>query len=174
MGTNTFDMARLIAQLIHHEGERLQHYRDSVGKVTIGVGRNLTDVGIRPHEVQSLGLTNETAIAKGINRNQSRQMLMSDIGHVLSQLDAALNWWRGLDPVRQRVLIDMGFNMGITTLKGFKTTLKLIKQGKWQEAADAMLRSKWAKQVGQRAIRLAQMMRTGREPADIPSPSLNG
>lgn len=138
--------ARLIEQLRLHEGERRQPYRDTVGKLTVGIGRNLDDNGLRRDEIEYL--------------------LANDIADARRELDRYLPWWRGLDPIRQRVLIDMMFNMGPGGpqrggLLSFVNTLSNIRQGRYAEAADMMLASKWAQQVGRRAVRLATMMRTG-------------
>jgi lysozyme len=131
----------LLDQLVAHEGLRLKPYRDTVGKLTIGVGRNLDDVGISKGE--ALGL------------------LSNDVERVMEQLDQAIPWWAKLDGVRRAVLIDMGFNMGLGGLLGFKQTLSAVQSGDYQGAADGLLASKWATQVGQRAQDLARMMRTG-------------
>lgn len=141
MTITTFDMATLLAELKRDEGVRLKPYTDTVGKLTIGVGRNLTDVGISDDECTAL--------------------LQNDIDKVLSQLDRSLPWWRKLDPVRQRVLVNMAFNMGMTGLLTFKNTLAAVQSGSYAAAAAGMLASKWATQVGARAERLADMMRTG-------------
>lgn len=136
----------IIDLLIDHEGLRLKPYRDSVNKLTIGIGRNLDDVGL--------------------TENEARYLLANDLGRVRMELDDALPWWRNLDDVRQMVLIDMGFNLGVLTPPGeaklltFVTTLGLIRDGRYSEAADQMLKTKWAAQVGKRAKRLAAMMRT--------------
>lgn len=135
------DRARLTADLIRDEGVRLRPYRDTVGKLTIGVGRNLDDVGI--------------------SRLEAETLLQNDIAKVEAQLDAALPWWRSLDDDRQRVLANMAFNMGINGLLGFKNTLELIHTGRYLDAAQRMLETKWAHQVGVRAQRLALMMRDG-------------
>ncbi len=132
----------LLAELIRDEGERLKPYRDTVGKLTLGVGRNLDDVGITQEE--------------------SRFLLVNDVARVERDLDRALPWWRSLDEVRQRVLANMAFNMGIAGLLGFKRTLSLIQAGSYTEAAAAMAESLWHRQVGQRAVRLETMMRDGR------------
>jgi len=138
--------ARLIEQLRLHEGERRKPYRDTVGKLTIGIGRNLDDNGLRRDEIEYL--------------------LANDIADARADLDRYLPWWRGLDPVRQRVLIDMVFNMGMGApnrggLLSFVNTLSEIRRGNYGIAADMMLASKWSAQVGRRAVRLATMMRTG-------------
>lgn len=138
---SSFDMPTLLAELKRDEGVRLKPYTDTVGKLTIGVGRNLSDVGISDDECTA--------------------MLENDISRTAASLDAKLPWWRDLDPVRQRVMLNMCFNMGIAGLMTFVNTLAFIKSGNWSAAANGMLASKWATQVGARAQRLAQMMRTG-------------
>lgn len=131
----------LKSELKRDEGVRVKPYRDTVGKLTIGVGRNLDDVGISEAEADFL--------------------LETDIARAVASLDKNIPWWRALTDSRQRVLINMAFNMGIGSLLGFKNTLSMIQSGRYSEAADAMLESKWAKQVGDRANRLAEMMRIG-------------
>lgn len=138
---STEEELKLIEQLIFHEGEERFPYVDTVGKITIGVGRNLTD--------------------RGLSRDEVRFLLKNDIDLCKADLDMHLPWWRNLNEVRQRVLIDMCFNLGITRLMGFKTTLALIEAGEYQAASLQMLRSKWAKQVKGRALRLAKMMEEG-------------
>ncbi|MBN3500929.1 glycoside hydrolase family protein [Burkholderia cenocepacia] len=135
-----FDRSALMAELTRDEGRRLKPYLDTVGKTTIGVGRNLTDVGISDAECDTL--------------------LSNDIDRTVAWLDRSLSWWRQLDPVRQRVVINMAFNMqgGLLT---FTNTLAAMKRGDYAAAADGMLASKWAGQVGARATRLASMMRSG-------------
>lgn len=129
------------SELIRDEAMKLKPYRDSVGKLTIGVGRNLDDVGI--------------------SQVEAAQMLDSDIRRTADALDKALPWWRGLDEVRQRVLLNMAFNMGVAGMLGFKHTLAAVQTGKYADAAAEMLDSKWAQQVGSRAQRLADMMIKG-------------
>lgn len=132
---------RLARQLIHDEGLKLKPYRCTAGKLSIGVGRNLDDRGIT--EPEALGL------------------LENDIDFFSGQCRKAIPFFASLDDVRQEVLVNMAFNMGLATLLTFKNTLALIASGKYEEAADAMLHSKWATQVGDRAKRLADMMREG-------------
>ena len=136
----------LEAMLLRHEGLRLKPYRDTVDKLTIGVGRNLTDVGI--------------------TRDEALVLLRGDIARTQAALDAALPWRAALDPVRGRVLVDMAFNLGVARLLGFGVMLAAARAGEWAEAADAMLRSRWAGQVGRRAQELAVEMHTGRSLAD--------
>lgn len=128
-------------QLLRHEGLRLFPYVDTVGKLTIGVGRNLTD--------------------RGVTREEAMSMLAGDIDRCVAELFAALPWFGALDPIRQRVLVDMDFNMGLTHLLGFRHTLSAIETGDYELAAERMLESLWARQVGERAHRLARMMKLG-------------
>lgn len=134
---------KLLKQLDLHEGLELKPYKDTVGKLTIGVGRNLTD--------------------RGITKDEAYYLLRNDVAIVITELDKNLNWWKSLDEVRQRVLADMCFNLGISKLLGFKNTLELIRKGDYEAASSAMLNSLWAKQVKGRAARLANMMRTGKD-----------
>lgn len=132
---------KLVEQLIDFEGEKFKPYKDTVGKVTIGVGRNLTD--------------------KGISKAESRVLLHNDIADAVFDLDKNLPWWDSMTEARQRVLADMCFNMGITTLLTFSNTLSLMKKGDYAGAAAAMRESHWASQVGRRADALAGMMERG-------------
>jgi lysozyme len=141
------DRAAMIRQLRLHEGERLKPYRCTAGKLTIGVGRNLED--------------------RGITAEESAYLLGNDIARFEAELFRALPWASSLDDVRQRVLLDMAFNMGMAGLLTFKNTLATIKAGDFEKAAGMMLESKWAKQVGQRAERLSRMMFTGKEPREL-------
>jgi len=135
---------RLKIQLVRHEGLKLKPYKDTVGKVTIGVGRNLDDVGITSEEAMLL-LENDIAkCAKGLRDN--------------------LPWFEQLDEVRQRVLLDMAFNLGINGLLKFKKTLGFVQAGEYGLAATEMLHSQWAEQVGIRSSTLSYMMRVGKDP----------
>lgn len=134
----------LIDELIRDEGEILHAYTDSLGYITIGVGRLI-----------------DKRRGGGISKEESRYLLSNDIKAKSHDLDKRLPWWRDLSPVRQRVLLNMAFNLGIGGLLGFKNTLAAIREGDYERAERSMLASKWAKQVGMRANRLAEMMRKG-------------
>jgi len=132
---------KLAAQLTVDEGRKPRIYVDTVGKITGGVGRNLTDRAFSEDEIDL--------------------MLKNDIAMVAKQLDQKMPWWRQMNDARQNVLANMCFNMGINALVGFVNTLAAMKAGQYDVAAKGMLASKWASQVGDRAIRLAKVMRTG-------------
>jgi lysozyme len=135
-------MSDLITQLKRHEGLRLKPYQCTADKMTIGYGRNLDDVGISQAEAETL--------------------LTNDIARAETQLLKALPWVKQLTQTRREVLINMAFNLGIVGLLKFKMTLSHIRAGRYASAADEMLKSRWALQVGKRANELAEQMRTGK------------
>ena len=123
----------LVSELTTDEGLRLRLYTDTVGKVSIGVGRNLTD--------------------RGISHDEAGVMLLNDISLVVMQLDAQMSWWRTLDASRQRVMINLGFNMGVPTLATFGTFLDLMQKHDFPGAADDLQGTKWYDEVGERGPR---------------------
>ena len=136
----------LVALITKHEGRRLLPYTDSVGKLTIGVGRNLTDTGISMAECD-LMLANDLEIAA-----HQAAGVVGDL--VFSALSAP----------RQAALIDMAFNIGAQRLSLFTKLLAAIHLGNWQAAHDEALNSKWASEVGSRAQDVASMLLTGQWP----------
>ena len=147
----------LIKELRRDEGEVLKAYKDTLGYWTIGIGHLIDPArGANP---SPFGVD----LRKGfpITKNQSELLLLQDIKAKADDLDKRLPWWRSLTDARQRVLLNMAFNLGINGLMGFKKTLAMISVGNYQGAADEMLRSTWAKQVKGRANRLADMMVQG-------------
>ncbi len=136
-------MDRIKEQLVRHEGLRLKPYHCTAGKLTIGIGRNLDD--------------------SGISQSEAYVMLINDIMNCEKQLQSKIpDIYNSLDEVRKSVLLNMCFNLGINGLLGFKNTLVFVKAGDWERAANNMLVSKWAKQVGRRAIELSELMRKGK------------
>ena len=138
---------RFIKQMRFHEGVRNKVYKDHLGIETVGVGRNLVDRGLSDEEVDYL--------------------LGNDITIVENELDNGLSWWRDLDEVRQRALADLAFNMGLPRLHGFVKMLDALQRRDYHAAADELLDSKYAKQVGERSNRVAEMIRTGADSTDF-------
>lgn len=139
---DTFDMAALIHELERDEGRSAKPYIDTDGKISTGVGRNLTDNGLQDDEIDLL-------------RDH-------DIATTAADLDRHLLWWRTLDPVRQRVLINMCYNLGYPKFSKFVLFLRAVEDHRWDDAAYQMGASRWAGQVGNRALRLQGMMRSGK------------
>ncbi len=135
------DFNALREQVKTDEGLRLKPYTDTIGKLTIGYGRNLTDIGISAAEAQ--------------------QLLDHDLELTVAQLTRVHPDMLMLDPVRQIILSNMAFNMGVAAIGGFHQMWAAIDREDWAGAAAAMLDSAWAKQVGARALRLATAMRRG-------------
>jgi len=139
------DRERLLEEIKLDEGCRLLPYRDTEGVWTIGWGHTGDNVG--PGIIWGQGMAD--------------QMLDHDIEIAIGSLDAHLPWWKELDDVRQNVLADMCFNIGITKLLKFEHMLAALEAHDFAHAADQMRLSLWAKQVGDREVRLERMMRSG-------------
>jgi len=134
-------MNNLLDQLKRHEGMELKPYKCTSDKLTIGIGRNLEDVGISEKEAEML--------------------LQNDVQQVTAQLKEKFPWVLQLDEVRFAALINFTFNVGIGTASKFVNAMALLKAGNYDTAADEFLDSRWAKQVGQRAIEVTEQIRTG-------------
>lgn len=125
------------------EGLRLKPYKCSAGKTTIGYGRNLEDVGISKLEADYL-----------FNADWNRAV--QDAMRICKDYDID---YKQLIEQRFYVLTDMCFNMGYARTKAFKKMLTALKKGLYEDASKEMLDSMWAKQVGNRAIKLAHLMK---------------
>ena len=131
----------ILEQLRRDEGVRLKPYRDSVGKLTIGCGRNLDD--------------------NGISADEANLLLVNDVSHASGILAQVLPWSQGLDEARLGALTNMVFNMGMGAVLQFKNFLAAMQAGNYEDAAREMLLSKWADQVPSRANRLSIQISTG-------------
>lgn len=139
-------------QLIGGEAIRLTVYDDATGRPirkgsvvqghpTIGVGRNLA--------------------GKGLSMAETMYLLDNDIAECLGDLVNSFPWFERLDPVRQRVLLDMRFNLGPKGFRSFRRMLQAVGEGRYSEAADHMQASAWFGQVKTRGVKLVHMMRKG-------------
>ena len=132
---------QLIEELKRDEGVVLTLYQCSAGKNTIGVGRNLDD--------------------RGITDDESDYLLSNDIDICIEELTNAFPWFVDLSDTRQRVMINMCFNLGLPSLMGFKNFLAAMEAEDWETAGVEMLDSKWAIQVGPRSTRLKDLVLEG-------------
>lgn len=144
---------RLRESLIRHEGKRLKPYLDCCGKpwrecicavkgkLTIGVGRNIDDIGLSDPEAMLL--------------------LSNDIERVLNLAVNHLAWFKSLSMPRQDVVLEMVFNLGLSDFLEFKSMISAITRGDFGRAADEMISSHWYQQIGARAQDLAKVMRSG-------------
>jgi len=134
-------MSKLIETLRRHEGVKNTLYKCTSDKWTIGVGRNLEDVGLSEEEIDML--------------------LLNDIVRTKELMDDYIPWHSDLDEIRQEALINFVFNVGIGTTMKFKNAMAALEEHDYDTAATEMLDSNWAKQVGSRAIEITQMIKTG-------------
>ena len=132
---------KLKDQLLINEGLRLFPYKCTSGKTTIGIGRNLEDIGITEDEAYNL--------------------LETDIKRVQRQIDKMWPHWRMMNEPRQAALINFVFNVGIGTAQKFKNAMEALKQEDYDTAAAEFLDSRWAEQVGKRADQITEQFRTG-------------
>ena len=157
-------------QLILHEGLKLKPYKCPAGKWTIGVGRNLEDVGLSKEEQFKLLGTHslsrieviDVLLERNITEDDAIYLLENDIEKCTTDVKT-FPWFEKLDVVRQKVIVDMRFNLGLAGLKGFRKMLEALEQGDYAKAAAEMQDSKWFFQVGSRGERLVEMMRTGKD-----------
>jgi len=139
--SDTFDMSAMRDELTRDEGRRRFPYYDQGSRITVGIGHNLTDNGLNDASIDFV--------------------FGEDIHAAAVDLDHNLPWWRTLDPVRQRVLLNLDFNMGWKVFSQFARFFSAVHQQRWDDAAMELIASRWAVQVGERARRLETMMRTG-------------
>jgi lysozyme len=137
---DTYDRAALEAELQRDEGVVYTMYKDTRGFWTIGVGHNL-----------SITQSQFTVDA----------LFTDDCNGAEASLDAHWPWWRNLDQIRQRVMLNMMFNLGSSGLSEFPKFLAAMQSGDWATAAAEMQDSLWWSQVGQRAVRLQYMVLNG-------------
>lgn len=123
-----------------YEGLNLHLYTCPTGHLTIGYGHNLEN---------------------GISPQTAAFILQEDMQNAQKAVEKEWAWWKELNEVRQFVLTDMCFNMGLAKLRTFKKFLSAARRGDYTAAASEMLNSRWAVQVGYRARELAEMMQTG-------------
>lgn len=137
------EKAELRALLTRHEGYRRHPYHCSAGKLTIGVGRNLTDVGI--------------------DEEEARYLLDRDILACVADL-ASFPWFEALTPARRHALIDVRFQLGPQGVRGFRRMLDAFARSDYDTAAAELLDSKYAREdTPARAQEVAAMLRTGQE-----------
>lgn len=133
--------ASLREHLKVEEGLRLKPYQDTVGVLTVGYGHAIGRIGI--------------------SRNIAELLLDEDIDRAVADCDLWWKGWRDLDPVRQEVVLAAVFQLGLGTWLDFKATRRAIVEGRYSDAADGLLDSRWATQTPARVKRLAHMLRTG-------------
>lgn len=131
---------KLRQMLINNESYRQFPYSDTTGHMTIGIGRNLTD--------------------RGISNSEAIYLLDEDISYFSEKLNHYLPFFHDLSENRQLALINLCFNVGIQGFLNFREMILALEARDYERAATEMLDSKWAQQVWNRAVMLANIMRT--------------
>jgi len=135
---------QLIGMLKRHEGVRSHAYKCSENMITVGVGRNLDENG---------GI--------GLSDDEIEYLLMNDIERCDAELRAAYDWYENLKKPRRDAMINMCFNLGLTRLRGFVKALEAMSREQYDVAADEFMDSRWAEQVGDRAVEVTELIRSG-------------
>jgi lysozyme len=133
---------RVKAKIELEEGSENKMYRCPAGFNTIGIGHNLA--------------------ANPISDNAIDVIFRDDLSNVVRELDEYFPWWVNAPEDVRVVLMDLTFNMGMPTLRKFKNTMKMIERGEYMRASYALLNSRYAKQVKNRANRNAVMLRNAK------------
>ena len=179
-------MSRLVDLIAFHEGYRGVCYKDTKGFWTWGYGWCLETRPLALTEAMDLcqlvpgdyspeELLSTPRLIKILDVLQDREkylvarfMLDKEVRHVPQTLPARIPCWENLNEVRQAALMDMAYNMGVMGLMGFKNTLMSICQRAWGDAATRLLDSTYARETKTRAVRIAEMIRSGEWPTDVP------
>jgi len=157
-----YNSENFVNKLIAHEGLRLQVYKDTLGIDTIGIGRNLEDRGITKEELDWMDIPSMDAVYEyGITEADAMYLAKNDVQIVEEELVRAHPCVEELDSVRQLVLMDMAFNMGVPRLRKFTKMWNAVHEKKFDIAAKEMLDSRWAVQVKSRSTKLAHAMHHG-------------
>jgi lysozyme len=144
-----------------HEGIVLSVYQDHLGINTVGIGRNLDDRGITDGELLFMNKTIDDIYDNGLTQEEAYYLCMNDIAIVEKELLASKPIVNRLNAVRQMILIDMAFNMGVPRLMQFKNMWLAIEKVNYLLACEEMIDSRWAGQVGSRAMKLSVAMKNG-------------
>ena len=137
-------MSALLNMLMKHEGVETHAYKDTVGKLTIGVGRNIDPVG---------GL--------GLSKKEITYLLQNDVDRVEQELVNSIPWVEHIEWERMDALVNICFNLGLPRFLEFKKALAAAEDQNWELCADEFMDSRWSSQVGQRAVELTTLLRTG-------------
>ena len=141
------NMEKLIAMLKRHEGVKTHAYKDSLGVLTIGCGRNISD--------------SERHHGLGISDDEIDYMLQNDIERTIKELSREYSWFNELEEgARRDGIINMHFNLGRVRFASFRLAIAHMEKGDHDLASVEFLRSKWAKQVKGRSLEVTDMIKT--------------
>lgn len=175
-----------MALIRFHEGTRYDAYKDTKGLWTWGVGWCLDTRPATPDEkAMIIGWTNDKSapwdkpelLGVWLTNLPAHHkiiiagfMLRAEIEALLPQLETQLGYWPDLDDNRAAAVVDLAYNLGVAGWLAFKNTNRMLAKGEWVDAAHNLLDSQYAKDVGQRAVRIATMLKTGEWPSEVEKP----
>lgn len=167
-------LEEMVPQLALHEGVKLKVYKDTRGYDTLAIGYNVSARGVEEFQ-RVIKRKLDLAADPCCTRQEAFEVLRVDLVRVQKAVLLHFPEYEGLSQVRQRVVLDMAFNMGLKAL-GFHQTILAVRASDWSRVAREMYKSEWAMQVGDgpggkrdRCDRLVQMVLTNKAPSDIPA-----
>jgi lysozyme len=131
-------MNTVIDLIKRHEGLSLQLYKDSVGKTTIGYGRNIEDIGISQEEAEYL--------------------LQNDLSRAYNEV-RKYDWFHSLSVARQAAVTDLMLNLGPKKFATFKRFIWAMDNSDWEAAENELKNSLWWSQVGMRGPEIVNLIR---------------
>ena len=132
------DLTKLLADIEQDEGFSPTVYKDSQGFATVGFG-----------------------IRTPLTLAEARVLTGGRLAVTEAAISTKWPWFMTLNEPRQRALSEMGYNLGVEGLGKFKRMLSFMEAGDFTFAAEEALASVWARQVGARARRIADLIRKG-------------
>lgn len=149
--------AEFFKQLKRHEGYSRHVYKCPAGFDSIGYGYNII-----ANPLQLSDITIAAFYQFGIRDSWAEKLLLQEAHRMRHDLSGKLAWWSKLSEPRQEALLNMAYNIGSNGVMKFKKTLAFLERGDYEKAAAEMLKSKWAGQVGTRAVELSKQIKTGK------------
>lgn len=137
-------MSKLTQMLRRHEGVKQFAYEDSLGYLTIGAGRSI-----------------DSRVGLGLSDAEIEYLLKNDIDRVREELKSNFPWFHNLNKARKDAIISICFNLGLPKFMKFEKALAAMAEEDYITASNEFLDSRWALQVGARAMELAEMIETG-------------
>jgi lysozyme len=144
----------LADRLLAHEGLRLQVYDDATGRPIVAGSRVIGN--------PTIGVGTLLSSPGGITEAEAEYLLRNRVNAAIAGVKHLVPDMRAANDARFDVLVEMAFQMGVDGLAKFTNTLRAVREKRWDDAADGMLASLWAKQTPGRAKTLSQIMRSGK------------
>ena len=136
-------MKDLLESIKKHEGFVEHAYDDSLGIPTIGYGFTIKDLVL--------------------DEDIAEEILIRKLEKLKRNANSRFRWLEDMPVVIQEVILNMCYQLGVTGVSKFRKAISALQEGDWQEAADEMLDSLWARQTPNRATELSNIVRNQSE-----------